>query len=89
MLRLREGYGTDGGEVVRLQGWSAATARSGADGMVLGFLNAHTEVDVAVVAEMVGDEPEFGWTFPGRSTPASPPTGPGASCAGCPGWTRC
>ena len=62
MLRLREGFGTDGGELVRLQGLITAYRQVGADGLVLGFLNAHTEVDVAVVTALVG-EADFGWTF--------------------------
>ena len=62
MLRLREGFGTDGGELVRLQGLVTAYRQVGADGLVLGFLNAHTEVDVAVVTALVGDG-DFGWTF--------------------------
>ena len=62
MLRLREGYGTDGGELVRLQGLAAAYSSEGADGLVLGFLNAHTEVDVGVVEAVVGAEPAD-WTF--------------------------
>ncbi|HYP44682.1 MAG TPA: copper homeostasis protein CutC [Propionibacteriaceae bacterium] len=62
MLRLREGFGTDGGEVSRLQGLVSSYRSVGADGVVLGFLNAHTEVDAPVVAEILG-EPDFGWTF--------------------------
>lgn len=62
MLRLREGFGTDGGELVRLQGLAAAYEGEGADGLVLGFLNAHTEVDVGVVEAIVADR-ETGWTF--------------------------
>jgi copper homeostasis protein len=63
LLRLREGYGTDGGEATRLQGLVSSYRAVGADGMVLGFLNAHTEVDVPVVREIIGPEPDFGWTF--------------------------
>jgi copper homeostasis protein len=63
LLRLREGYSTDGGEVVRLQGLVGAYRAVGADGIVLGFLNAHTEVDAPVVTEILGTEPDFGWTF--------------------------
>ena len=55
MLRLREGFGTDGGEVAQLKGLVAAYRSAGADGVVLGFLNAHTEIDVDVVTELVGD----------------------------------
>lgn len=62
MLRLREGFGTDGGEVARLKGLVSSYRSVGADGLVLGFLNAHTEVDADVVAEIVG-EPDYGWTF--------------------------
>ncbi len=62
LLRLREGYGTDGGEVARLRGLLASYRSLGADGVVLGFLNGHTEIDTEVVAELIG-EPDFGWTF--------------------------
>jgi copper homeostasis protein len=62
MLRLREGYGTDGGEAVRLQGLITTYRQVGADGLVLGFLNGHTEVDVEVMTALVGDG-ESGWTF--------------------------
>ena len=62
MLRLREGFGTDGGEVVRLKGLVTAYAAEGAAGLVLGFLNGHTEVDVGVVTEVVADAAP-GWTF--------------------------
>ena len=63
MLRLREGFGTDGGEVTRLQGLLSSYRSVGADGVVLGFLNAHTEIDVGVVLEIIGESPDFGWTF--------------------------
>ena len=62
VLRLREGYGTDGGEATRLQGLVTSYRSVGADGVVLGFLNAHTEVDVEVVTALVGDG-GTGWTF--------------------------
>ncbi|MCW2810961.1 MAG: cutC [Friedmanniella sp.] len=62
VLRLREGYGTDGGEVARLRGLVDAYRAVGADGVVLGFLNGHTEVDASVVTEIL-DDPDFGWTF--------------------------
>jgi len=62
MLRLREGYGTDGGELVGLQGLATTYRQVGADGFVLGFLNAHTEVDVEVVTALVGTG-EVNWTF--------------------------
>jgi copper homeostasis protein len=61
-VRLREGFSTDGGELTRLQGLVSAYRQVGADGVVIGFLNAHTEVDVSVVSALVG-QADFGWTF--------------------------
>lgn len=69
LLRLREGYGTDGGEVAHLHGLLSAYRSAGADGVVLGFLNALTEIDLEVVAELVGPSTaesggdRLGWTF--------------------------
>jgi copper homeostasis protein len=63
MVRLRDGFGTDGGEVVRLRGLAEEYLMLGADGLVLGFLNAHTEIDVDVVLSIVGEQPGHGWTF--------------------------
>ena len=62
LVRLREGYSTDGGEAGRLRGLIESYRSVGADGVVLGFLNAHTEIDVGVITELLG-EPDFGWTF--------------------------
>jgi copper homeostasis protein len=45
-----------------LQGLVSAYRQVGADGVVIGFLNAHTEVDVPVVSALVG-QADFGWTF--------------------------
>jgi copper homeostasis protein len=61
-VRLRQGFSTDGGELVRLQGLMSAYRQVGADGMVLGYLNAHTEIDVSVVTALLG-QADFGWTF--------------------------
>ena len=55
MVRLRPGFGTDGGEAIRLRGLMASYADAGADGMVLGFLNGLGEVDAGVVGELVGE----------------------------------
>ena len=76
LLRLRPGYSTDGGEVARLQGLLSAYRSVGADGVVLGFLNAHTEIDAPVITEVLGDPStlrqaqdrpsageRWGWTF--------------------------
>ena len=66
VLRLREGYGTDGGEMARLQGLVTAYRQVGADGLVLGFLNAHTEIDRPVVTAVVGEERLRLDVLPGR-----------------------
>lgn len=62
MVRLREGFGTDGGEATRLRGLIASYLEAGADGVVFGFLNGLSEVDAEVCLELLaeGDEP---WTF--------------------------
>src|SRR5690554_3601538 len=41
MVRLRGGFTTDGGEVVRLKGLISSYLDAGADGVVLGFLDGH------------------------------------------------
>ncbi len=62
LVRLREGFSTDGGELIRLQGLIGRYVDAGADGLVLGFLNSHTEIDTGVItALMTGIE--LGWTF--------------------------
>jgi len=62
MVRLRPGYGTDGGEAVRLRGLMASYVDAGADGMVLGFLNGMGEVDAHVMIELIEDG-DWPWTF--------------------------
>ncbi|GAB3818751.1 copper homeostasis protein CutC [Tessaracoccus terricola] len=62
MVRLREGFRTDGGEVVRLKGLVESYLDSGADGVVFGFLDGHNHVDVEVVTELAG-EADWPWTF--------------------------
>lgn len=62
MVRLRAGFGTDGGEATRLKGLIAAYLDAGADGVVLGFLNGVNGIDTHTVTELVG-EGEFPWTF--------------------------
>lgn len=46
MVRLRQGFSTDGGEIARLRGLIESYLDSGAEGVVMGFLDADTEVDV-------------------------------------------
>lgn len=62
MVRLRDGFSTDGGEATRLKGLISAYLDAGADGVVLGFLNGHSEVDVEVVTELLS-ETDCPWTF--------------------------
>ena len=49
VVRLREGYSTDGGELVRLRGLVSSYLDAGAHGLVLGFLNGLGEVDAGVI----------------------------------------
>ena len=62
MVRLRAGFGTDGGEATRLKGLISAYLDAGADGVVLGYLNGLNRIDTEVVTELVADG-EFPWTF--------------------------
>lgn len=62
LLRLRAGFGTDGGEFTRLRGLAAAYVDAGADGLVLGFLNGHSEVDTEVLGALL-EEGDWPWTF--------------------------
>ena len=62
VLRLREGFSTDGGEASRLRGLIEAYRAAGAEGVVAGFLNAHNEIDEPVLAELLS-QPDSAWTF--------------------------
>ena len=62
LLRLRDGYRTDGGEVTRLHGLIASYLAAGAEGMVLGFLDGYSAVDIEVVTELTADG-SWPWTF--------------------------
>ncbi len=62
MLRLRAGFATDGGEATRLRGLAASYVDAGADGIVMGFLNGHSEVDLEVCTELLTDG-DWPWTF--------------------------
>lgn len=62
IVRLRQGYGTDGGEVTRLRGLIAAYTDAGADGVSLGFLNGLGDVDLEVMGALLA-EGALPWTF--------------------------
>lgn len=62
LLRLREGFGTDGGEAVRLAGLVSAYLDAGAEGVTCGFLNGLGEVDQEVLGAIL-DGIECHWTF--------------------------
>lgn len=62
MVRLRAGFGTDGGEVTRLRGLVSSYFDAGADGVVLGFLNGLGDVDREVVGALT-DDGDWPWTF--------------------------
>ena len=62
VVRLREGYSTDGGELVRLRGLVSSYLDAGADGLVLGFLNGLGEVDAGVIGALL-DGFSCPWTF--------------------------
>lgn len=62
MVRLRAGFGTDGGEFTRLRGLIGSYRDAGADGVVFGFLNGIGEVDREVCAALAEDG-IWPWTF--------------------------
>ena len=82
VVRLREGFTTDGGEAGRLKGLIDSYRAAGAEGVVLGFLNGHTEIDEPVIMELLADC-DFGWTFSRAVDALSPPTEPGVLFARC------
>lgn len=62
-LRLREDYGSDGGELTRLVGLSQALLDEGVDGFTLGFVSPDLDVDVSLtraLGDALGGVP---WTF--------------------------
>jgi copper homeostasis protein len=62
LLRLRAGYGTDGGETSRLRGLMWSYREAGADGFVFGFLNDLGQIDSQVCLALT-DEGDWPWTF--------------------------
>lgn len=62
-LRLNDSWTTTGGEVNRLVGLAEDYLGRGAEGVVLGFLDADLEVDVQVCRRVVDSLPGVPWTF--------------------------
>lgn len=62
VVRLREGYSTDGGELVRLRGLISSYLDAGADGLVFGFVNGAGDVDAEVLGALL-DGFSAPWTF--------------------------
>ena len=62
LVRLRAGFGTDGGEATRLRGLIASYLGAGADGLAFGFLNGLGEVDGEVIGALTEDG-DWPWTF--------------------------
>lgn len=62
MLRLREDFGTDGGEAVRLRGLIFSYLDAGADGLTMGFVNGLGEIDLEVIGALLEDV-TCPWTF--------------------------
>jgi copper homeostasis protein len=63
MLRLSEGYGTTGGELVRLMGLAESYLAAGAEGVVLGFLTTDLEIDTDVAGRLAVTVEPAPWTF--------------------------
>jgi copper homeostasis protein len=63
MLRLRDDFTTTGGELARLTGLAGDYLSAGAEGVVLGFLDADLEIDVPVCEAVVDELDGAPWTF--------------------------
>lgn len=63
LLRLNDSYTTTGGEFTRLVGLGEEYLALGAEGVVLGFLDADLEVDTATCAALAEALPGVPWTF--------------------------
>ena len=63
MLRLNDGLSTTGGELSRLVGLAEDYLAVGAQGLVLGFLDADLEIDLEVCGYLTDRLPGVPWTF--------------------------
>ena len=63
LLRLNDTYTTTGGELGRLVGLAESYLSVGASGVVFGFLDSETGVDVEVCRHLAEQLPGVPWTF--------------------------
>lgn len=63
VLRLNQGLTTTGGELTRLVGLGEDYLAVGAEGLVFGFLDSDTEIDLEVCGYLADALPEVPWTF--------------------------
>ncbi len=63
VLRLSDGYTTTGGEAARLIGLASDYLAVGAEGVVLGFLDANLELDLQVIDALVRPLEGVPWTM--------------------------
>ena len=63
VLRLSDGYTTTGGEAARLIGLASDYLAVGAEGVVLGFLDANLELDLQVIDALVSPLRSAPWTL--------------------------
>lgn len=63
LLRLNDSWTTTGGELTRLVGLAESYLNVGAQGLVLGFLDADLLVDEEVCGHLAGQLPGVPWTF--------------------------
>lgn len=63
-LRLDDTLTTTGADLTRLVGLAREYVALGAEGLVLGFLDADLEVDVETTAALATSLPDVPWTFP-------------------------
>lgn len=63
LLRLNDSFTTTGGEFTRLVGLAEEYLALGAEGVVLGFLDADLDVDVDTCAALAEALPGVPWTF--------------------------
>jgi len=61
LLRLRSGFGTDGGELTRFRGLVWSYLQAGADGFQFGFLDEAGQLDGPVMATLLA-EGDWWWT---------------------------